>query len=65
MENLEHLAERLGNVSHFMKLPLKDRLAIVTSGQMRLITAGTIIFTENSPCSGMFVLLRGHVHICK
>jgi CRP-like cAMP-binding protein len=64
-ETLDSLADRLGNVSHFMKLPLADRFAIVSAGQMRLITAGSVIFTENTPCAGMFVLLRGHVHICK
>jgi CRP/FNR family transcriptional regulator len=65
MESLENLAERLGKVSHFMKLPLADRLAIVLSGQMRLYTADTTIFAEEEPCAGMFVLLKGHVHICK
>jgi CRP-like cAMP-binding protein len=61
----DNLAERLGNVSHFMKLPLSDRLAIVSAGHMRLVPAGSVIFTEDTPCAGMFVLLRGHVHICK
>jgi len=65
LESPETLAERLGNVSHFMKLPLADRLAIILAGQMRLFSAGTIIFSEEEPCAGMFVLLKGHVHICK
>ena len=65
MENPETLAERLGNVKHFMKLPLADRLSIILAGQMRLFSPGTIIFAEQEPCAGMFVLLRGHVHICK
>ena len=65
MESLENLADRLGNVSHFMKLPLTDRLAIVLSGQMRLYSADSIIFSEEEPCAGMYVLLKGHVHICK
>lgn len=65
MENPETLAERLGNVKHFMKLPLADRLAIILAGQMRLFSPGTTIFAEQEPCAGMFVLLRGHVHICK
>jgi CRP-like cAMP-binding protein len=65
METLENLAERLGNVSHFMKLPLADRLSIILAGQMRLFSPDTVIFSEEEPCAGMFVLLRGHVHICK
>lgn len=65
METPETLADRLGNVSHFMKLPLADRLAIILAGQMRLFSPGTVIFSEEEPCAGMFVLLKGHVHICK
>lgn len=65
METPENLAERLGNVSHFMKLPLADRLSIVLAGQMRLYSTDTVIFSEEEPCAGMFVLLKGHVHICK
>jgi CRP/FNR family transcriptional regulator len=61
----EKLAKRLGNVRHFLKLPLADRLSIVMAGQMRLFSSGSIIFSEQEPCSGMFVLLKGHVHICK
>ena len=65
METSENLAQRLGNVSHFMKLPLADRLSIILAGQMRLFSPGTVIFSEEEPCAGMFVLLKGHVHICK
>jgi CRP/FNR family transcriptional regulator, cyclic AMP receptor protein len=65
METPETLAERLGNVRHFLKLPLSDRLAIILAGQMRLFSPDTVIFSEEEPCSGMFVLLKGHVHICK
>ena len=61
----EKLAERMGNVSHFKKLPLNDRLTIVRAGQMRYISAGSMIFSEGDPCAGMFVLLRGRVHLCK
>jgi len=64
-ETPENLAERLGNVSHFMKLPLADRLSIILAGQMRLFPAGTTILAEEEPCAGMYVLLKGHVHICK
>jgi CRP-like cAMP-binding protein len=65
MDTPETLAERLGNVSHFLKLPFSDRLAIIRTGQMRLFSPDTIIFSEQESCAGMFVLLRGHVHICK
>ncbi len=65
MDTPENLAHRLGNVSHFMKLPLTDRLAIILAGQIRLFSTDTVIFSEEEPCAGMFVLLKGHVHICK
>lgn len=65
METPETLADRLGRVSHFLKLPLKDRLAIILAGQMHLFSSNTVIFAEGEPCAGMFVLLKGHVHICK
>jgi CRP/FNR family transcriptional regulator len=65
MESTENLAERLGNVKHFMKLPLADRLSIILAGHLRLFSPGTIIFAEEEPCAGMYVLLKGHVHICK
>ena len=65
METKETLAERLGNVRHFMKLSLPDRLSIVLAGHMRLYSPNTVIFSEGDPCAGMFVLLKGQVHICK
>ena len=65
METPETLAERLGHVSHFLKLSMADRLAIILAGQMRLFLPDSVIITEGEPCAGMFVLLRGHVHICK
>jgi len=65
METNESLAARLGNVSHFMKLSMADRLAIVLAGRMRHFSPNTVIFSEEAACAGMFVLLKGHVHICK
>jgi CRP-like cAMP-binding protein len=61
----EKLAERLGNVIHFRNLPLRDRIDIIKAGQIRYISADTVIFSESDPCAGMYVLLRGHVHLCK
>jgi CRP/FNR family transcriptional regulator len=65
MENLPNLTERLKTVKHFRNLSLADLTSIVTSGQMRRFQANAIIFTENDPCAGMFVLLKGRVHLCK
>lgn len=65
METPEDLAHRLGNVSHFMKLPLADRLSIILAGQINRYPADTVIFSEQDPCAGMFVLFKGHVHISR
>jgi CRP/FNR family transcriptional regulator len=65
MENPQHLAERLGHVEHFKQLTLKERMSIVTAGQIRRIPAGLTIFVEGEPCAGLFVLLAGRVHLCK
>lgn len=65
MDSFEDLADRLGKVSHFRSISLKDRLAIVFTGQIRVYPADTDILLEGDPCSGMFVLLKGHVHIIK
>jgi CRP/FNR family transcriptional regulator len=64
-ETHQTLAERLGHVSHFMKLPLADRLSIILAGHMRHFSPDEVIFSEGEPCAGMYVLLQGHVHICK
>jgi len=61
----ETLARRLGNVRHFMNLPVSDRLAVIRAGQIRIFPSQSVIFREHEPCAGMFVLLSGHVHLCK
>jgi CRP/FNR family transcriptional regulator len=65
MENLEQLIASIRTVRHFKKLSLKDLHTIVTAGTIRRFKAGARIFTEGEPCAGMFVLIKGHVHLCK
>lgn len=60
-----NLVELLGRVKHFKRLPEADRAAIVNAGQVRIFSAGSTIFREGAPASGMFVLFEGHVHLCK
>ncbi len=59
------LVESLGRVKHFKGLPEADRAEIVNAGQICTFPAGTVICREGDPCAGMFVLLSGHVHLCK
>lgn len=65
MENPEHLIGSLKSVRHFQKLSIADLTAIVTAGRMCRAPAGAQISVEGEPCAGMFVLLRGLVHLCK
>jgi len=65
MENLPNLIESLNTVRHFRNLSLAELTTIVTSGQIRRFQTNAIIFTENDPCAGMFVLMKGCVHLCK
>jgi len=65
MENQSDLISSLKTVNHFRNLSLNDLRLIVTSGTVRRFRAGATIFTEGEPCAGMFVLMRGMVHLCK
>lgn len=59
------MVNRLRGVSHFRHLEQKDLLAIVTAGQVHRFSAGSMIFFQDDPCAGMFVLLSGKVHLCR
>jgi CRP-like cAMP-binding protein len=61
----DHLNELLSGVSHFRSLPAADRATIIAGGNVRRFAAGTVIFHEGAPCAGLFVLLRGEVHLRK
>ncbi len=59
------LVSRLSKVSHFRVLPPTAIYEIVTAGQVQTHAAGSIIFHEGWECAGLYVLLRGCVHLCK
>ncbi|MCX6028000.1 MAG: Crp/Fnr family transcriptional regulator [Chloroflexi bacterium] len=65
MPDFSELIAQLQRVEHFKNLPEADIRAIVTAGRVRQFTAGETIFMEGAPCAGMFVLLRGRVHLRK
>jgi len=64
-DELTSLAEQLRRVNHFKNLPLADLIQIVAAGQVRHFACGATLFTEGDPCSGMHVLLKGRVDLCK
>jgi CRP/FNR family transcriptional regulator, dissimilatory nitrate respiration regulator len=65
MDNPASLIERLRTVKHFSHLSQGDLKTIVSSGNIRKFGTGETIFSEGEPSAGMFVLLRGKVHLCK
>jgi CRP/FNR family transcriptional regulator len=65
MDEQEKLVEQLSTVSHFRNLPPADLLAIVSSGQVRRISSGKILFIEGGVCAGLHVLLKGKVELFK
>ena len=65
MENTPNLIESLKSVRHFRNLSLPELTMVVMAGKIRRFQANAMIFHENDPCAGMFVLLKGRVHLCK
>jgi signal-transduction protein with cAMP-binding, CBS, and nucleotidyltransferase domain len=65
MDESPNLLESIKTVRHFRKLNLGELTAIISAGQVRRFRIGETIFTEADPCAGMFVLIRGMVHLCK
>lgn len=63
--DLPNLLAQLHRVQHFRQLPEADVRAIIMAGGVRRYAAGETICAEGEPCSGMFVLLRGRVHLEK
>jgi len=59
------LVTRLANVRHFSTLPLSAVHEIVTSGHVQTHSVGSIIYHEGWECAGLFVLIKGRVHLCK
>jgi CRP/FNR family transcriptional regulator len=62
---MEKYAKLLGGVWHFRHLKPNDLLTIVNSGQLKRYRKDVIIFQEENPGAGMFVLFSGKVHLCK
>jgi CRP-like cAMP-binding protein len=65
MFEIPDLVTRLAKVRHFRALPPRAISEIVTSGQVQTYSVGSIIYHEGWECSGLFVLFRGRVHLCK
>jgi CRP-like cAMP-binding protein len=65
MFEISQLVPRLAKVSHFRALPVSAIHEIVTSGAVQTHPSGSTIYHEGWECAGLFVLLRGRVHLSK
>ncbi len=65
MHEIEQLAKRLAGVRHFNNIPLQEITAIISKGTLRNYPHGSIIFHEDDPCAGMFVLIQGRITLNK
>ena len=63
--DLKALAQSLGTVEHFHGLSPDELLGIVRSGQIKRYAAQQVIFVEDEPSQGLFVLLTGRIQLCK
>lgn len=55
----------MGNVPHFKGMPLKDLLEIVRAGRLVRKKHEETLFWEFEPCAGLYVLLKGQIHLYK
>ncbi len=65
MDTIPSLIERLRSVTHFRSFTPAQLKTVVTSGTIKKFVTGETIFREGEPCAGMYVLLRGKIHLCK
>lgn len=61
MDEIRHLAQRLASVPQFRDIPIEGVISIIRMGDLHNYAQGEIIFHEDAPCAGMFVLVRGRV----
>lgn len=64
-QDFRNLARRLGTVEHFKGLTDQELMEIISSGQIRRFSSQEVIYVEDEPSQGLFVLLSGRVQICK
>ncbi len=65
MVNFDSMFTGLRNVAQFQSLKDEDLRQILAAGHVQNYTTGEMIFNQDEPCAGMFVLIRGRVNLCK
>lgn len=65
MPDLNRLIQGMKNVPHFRGLGDADLRAIAAAGAVQRHPTESVIYLEDEPCAGMYVLLSGEVHLAK
>lgn len=65
MHSISQLAQRLSGVKHFQHIPPDELLNIIQLGHTQSFQAGEMVFQENTPGDGLYVLLSGQIQLCK
>ena len=63
--DIHNLAKRLQHIEHFNNIPMEEVEGIILAGSIKSFKKDQVIFTEEEPSAGMFVLLNGQVQLCK
>lgn len=63
MVNLPNIIKQMSQLKHFAGLSLADIDSLVRAGHTKKFEEGQIIAMEEEPCSGLFVLLKGQIHL--
>lgn len=63
--DIHNLAKRLQHIEHFNTIPLEEVERIILAGSIKSFNKDRVIFTEEEPSAGMYVLLNGQVQLCK
>jgi CRP/FNR family transcriptional regulator len=65
MMDIQNLAKRLQGIEHFNNIPLEEVERIILAGMIKSFAKDQLIFSEEEPSAGMYVLLNGQVQLCK
>lgn len=65
MIKIDSLFSGLRKVKQFESLSNEELNQILNSGQIKKFIPGQVIFVQDEPSAGMFVLIEGKVNLCK
>lgn len=65
MYSITDLVQRLRSVRHFQNIQTEELELIVRMGQTLSFPGESVLFQQESPSAGLYVLLSGRVQVCK